>query len=71
MKVGDLVRMKYEARQYDNHLRVREMKEGSLGIIIEIITPPPRASKEQAPFAQVFVDGHTWELNLDYFERVQ
>ena len=67
MKVGDLVRMKYHAKQYDSRLRLKEMKEGALGIIIGFIP----ASKQTLTFAQVFVDGHTWELNVDYFERVE
>ena len=67
MKVGDLVRMKYDARQYDSKLRVRVMKEGSLGIILGFL---PK-QKQTPTFAQVFVDGQTWELNMDYFEKVQ
>ena len=67
MKVGDLVRMKYDARQYDSKLRVKVMKEGSLGIILGFL---PK-SKQTPTFAQVFVDGQTWELNMDYFEKVQ
>lgn len=63
MKVGDLVRMKYHARQYDIKLRPKEMKEGSLGIILGFIAESPAV-------AQVFFDGLTWELHLDYFERV-
>ena len=67
MKRGDLVRMKYDSRQYDSKLRVRVMKEGSLGIILGFL---PK-SKQTPTFAQVFVDGQTWELNMDYFEKVQ
>jgi len=70
MKRGDLVRMKYDTKQYDTQLRVKEMKQGSLGIVLEII-PPPRASMAPTTFVQVLVDGQTWELNMDYFEKVQ
>lgn len=67
MKVGDLVRMKYHAKHYDSRLRLKEMKEGSLGIILGFLP----ASKQTPTFARVFVDGQTWELNVDYFERVE
>ncbi len=68
MKRGDLVRAKYYTKQYDSRLRLKEMKEGSLGIILGFL---PKQRQYDPTFAQVFVDGQTWELNVDYFERVK
>jgi hypothetical protein len=70
MKVGDLVRMKYEARQYDNHLRVSELKPGSLGVILAIFGTDYDVGSSTARGASLWADGRVWQLHLDYFERV-
>lgn len=69
MKRGDLVRAKYYTKQYDAKLHLKEMEAGSVGIIVEVISGSP--DKQMPAIAQVFVDGHTWKLKLDYFERVE